>query len=226
MMDAAHPTGFTPQQEANMTTAAEEGAGGGQAAAVGEGALLGARTKNAGAPAAAVAEASRGAQRELGSNTLGIKLASADLAQRKRSQALSELGGLYGTSAGASNNALGQVASNSEADSKAKEQSWDWAKYILDPALSAAGNAVKIPVGGCWIAEAIYGVDDPRTHLVRAYLNGPFRDSLTGNTIMAAYLAIGRQVAWLARRSSTLRSSLKPLFDRALNSATIWATEF
>jgi len=141
MMDAAHPTGFTPQQEANMTTAAEEGAGGGQAAAVGQGALLGARTKNAGAPAAAIAEASRGAQRTLGQNTLGIKLASADLANQKRSQALSELGGLYGTSAGASNNALGEVASNSRANTDAVNASWNWASKILDPAMQAAGSA-------------------------------------------------------------------------------------
>ena len=144
MQDAAHPTGFTPEQEANMTTAAEQGAGGGQAAAVGQGALLGARTKNAGAAANAISEASRGAQRTLGQNTLGIKLASADLANQKRSQALSELGGLYGTSAGASNNALGEVASNSNANSNAANASWDWAKYTLDPALEAAGNAAKV----------------------------------------------------------------------------------
>lgn len=143
MQDVAHPTGFTPQQEANMTTAAEEGAGGGQAAAVGQGALLGARTKNAGASTAAIAEASRGAQRTLGQNTLGIKLASADLANQKRSQALSELGGLYGTSSGASNNALGEVASNSNANTNAANASWDWASKILDPALAAAGSSVK-----------------------------------------------------------------------------------
>lgn len=143
MMDAAHPTGFTPQQEANMTTAAEEGAGGGQAAAVGQGALLGARTKNAGAPAAAIAEASRQAQRSLGTNTLGIKLASADLANEKRSKALGELGGLYGTSAEASNNALGQVAANSNANTNSENASWNWASKILDPALQAASGAAK-----------------------------------------------------------------------------------
>ena len=143
MMDAAHPTGFTPQQEANMTTAAEQGAGGGEAAAVGQGALLGARTKNAGAPAAAIAEASRQAQNTLGKNTLGIKLASADLANQKREKALSELGGLYGTSAGASNNALGEVANNSNANTNAVNSSWNWAKYILDPAMEAAGGAAS-----------------------------------------------------------------------------------
>lgn len=72
---------------------------------------------------------------------------------------------------------------------------------------------------GCWIAEAIYGVDDQRTHTLRAYLNGEFRQSVSGNAIMTIYLAIGRQVAWLARRSSILRLMLKPLFEKALVNA-------
>lgn len=143
MSEAAHPTGFTPQQEANMTTAAEQGAGGGQAAAVGQGALLGARTKNAGAAADAISEASRQAQNTLSKNTLGIKLASADQANQNRQNALSELGGLYGTSAGASNNALGEVANTSNANTNAANASWDWASKILDPALGAAGNAAS-----------------------------------------------------------------------------------
>lgn len=136
--EAANPQGFTPQQEADMTTAAEQGAGGGQAAAVGQGALLGARTKNAGAAASSIAEASRQAQNTLSKNTLGIKLASADQANQNRQNALSELGGLYGTSAGASNNALGEVANNSNANTNAVNSSWDGVKDILDPALQAA----------------------------------------------------------------------------------------
>lgn len=145
--DIAHPTGFTPQQEADMTTAAEQSAGGTQAGAVGQGGLLAARTRNAGAPAAAISEAAREAGRQLSKNTLGIKIASAGLANQKRAQALGEMGGLYGTSTSGANNALGQVANNVDANSKAEEQSWNWAKYILDPAMQAAGAAGAAKLG-------------------------------------------------------------------------------
>lgn len=76
------------------------------------------------------------------------------------------------------------------------------------------------PMGsGCWIAEAIYGIDDPRTHLVRAWLNGPFRAKLYGRMVMSLYLKIGRTVAAMVRMSSALRCLLKPLFDKALTRA-------
>lgn len=72
---------------------------------------------------------------------------------------------------------------------------------------------------GCWIAEAIYGVDDPRTHLVRAWLNGPFRRTSTGRLVMWTYIKIGRGVAAMVRASGTLRYMFKPLFDLALTKA-------
>lgn len=78
-----------------------------------------------------------------------------------------------------------------------------------------------IPKPACWIAEAIYGVDDPRTNQVRMYLNGKFRETIPGACVMTVYLIIGRQVAGLARRSEWLQRMLKPLFDRALKAATL-----
>lgn len=73
---------------------------------------------------------------------------------------------------------------------------------------------------GCWIAEAIYGTDDVRTHAVRAWLNGPFRRTVFGRVVMTAYLAAGQRVADAVRRSDLVYAVLKPVFDRALVSAT------
>lgn len=81
---------------------------------------------------------------------------------------------------------------------------------------SATGGLIGAIPGICWIAEAIYGTNDIRTHTLRAYLNGPFRKTLKGALIMRGYLAVGRQVAWVARRSSWLRGLLRPAFESAL----------
>lgn len=78
------------------------------------------------------------------------------------------------------------------------------------------GNLIGAKPAACWIAEAIYGENDIRTYTLRAYLNGPFRKTLKGSLIMRAYLAVGRQVAWFARRSSWLRAVLRPAFESAL----------
>lgn len=84
--------------------------------------------------------------------------------------------------------------------------------------LAGAGGAVGA-AKFCWIAEALYGVDDKRTHLVRAWLNGPFVEKRIGRAVMWLYGAIGRRVAALARRSPLLRRLLRPLFDSALQKA-------
>lgn len=136
----ANPQGFNPADEAAMETGAEQGAGGGEASAVGQGGLLAARTGNAGAAGKAVSDASRGAGEQLSKNLLGIRNANANLKQEQKGQALSGLEGIYGTNVGAQGTALGNVAANSNANTNAVNASWDWAKDILDPALKAGGD--------------------------------------------------------------------------------------
>ncbi len=205
--DVAHAPGYNPSELANMNTAAQQSMGGAVAGATGQGGLLAARTNNAGAAAPAIADAARTGGQGLSKAALAISGENADLKQHQRSDALKGLQGLYGTNVGGATGSLDASASNA---------SWNWAKYILDPALGAAGSAAGGALAGCWIAEAIYGVDDTRTHLVRRWLNGPFRESLAGDLTMRLYLTIGRQVAWVARRSALVRAALRPLFDMAL----------
>jgi hypothetical protein len=78
----------------------------------------------------------------------------------------------------------------------------------------AVGGLAGAAFGGCWIAEATYGIDDPRTHTARAWLNGEFRNTLLGNIVMTIYIAIGQQVAWFVRRSKTLQKFFKIIFDK------------
>lgn len=90
---------------------------------------------------------------------------------------------------------------------------------IADVVALAGAAAPFAKPGGCWIAEAIYGIDDPRTHLVRAFLNGPFRETLLGRFVMSFYLTFGQFIASQVRRYDFLKRALKPLFDRALREA-------
>ena len=105
--EAAHPSGYTPTQKSAMNTAAQQSAGGSQAATVGEGGLYSARTKNAGAAQAAIGAGSRGAGANLSHEALGTEMADANLANKKQQSGISGLGGLYGTDLSGGENALG-----------------------------------------------------------------------------------------------------------------------
>ena len=146
MGDISHPTGFTPNEKAEQNTAAQESAGGSEAGAVGQGALLSQRTRNSGTADAAIGESARNAGRGSMRAALGTELADTALKNQKMAAAKGELGGLYGTSTQGGNQALGQVASNVNANTQAANQSWDWAKYILDPVMGAGSQlgAAKI----------------------------------------------------------------------------------
>jgi hypothetical protein len=137
----AHPAGFAPATLAAMDTGAEQSAGGAAAGAVGQGALRAARTRNAGGANAATAASTRAASETLSKGLLGTQLAQARLEAQQQEQAEQGLGNLFGQTTGASVNSLGEVAQNVNANVNQENESYDWAKDILDPVLSAAGGA-------------------------------------------------------------------------------------
>lgn len=142
MSEAAHPAGFAPTDLASMNTDVQQSAGGTQAAAVGQGALQTARTRNAGGTDAAIGVASRGAGETASRGALATQMANAKLKESQHRAAVSGLEGLYGTNMGTSVGALGQVASNVHADNEAEQGSWDWTKgvnAIANLASSASG---------------------------------------------------------------------------------------
>lgn len=218
--DITNPQGFTPEEKSAQRTAAQESAGGGMAGAVGQSALNTQRTKNAGGSDVAIGEAARGAGRNLSRAALSTELEDAALKQQKQAEAKRGMEALYGISTGGGNQALGQVASNVNANTNAENASWNWAKYLLDPALAGAGQGAGL-AAACWIAERIYGFDDMRTFLLRAWLNGPFRQTMHGRIIMSLYRLCGQ---WIAARPR-LALKFKPLFEIALRHARVWDSE-
>ena len=139
--EVAHPAGYAPTDLSAMETGAQESAGGSQAGAVGQGGLYAARTRNKGGAAAAIADASRGAGQQLSKNLLGIRSANANLKNEQQQAGISGLSNLTGLETGASNNALGNVANLSNANTNAENASWDWSKDLFAPILDAGAKA-------------------------------------------------------------------------------------
>lgn len=87
-----------------------------------------------------------------------------------------------------------------------------------------ASGGFKTP---CWIAAEVFdGWDDPRTQLVRAYLNIEFIKWPIGNLVMAAYRKFGVRVAKMVRKHSIVRWMVAPLFLKAVDKAEVWANEW
>lgn len=132
-------------------------------------------------------------------------------------QAASVLGGSTGvfnpsTGAGQAANQGGSDAATTANEISQANNSW------MGPVLGAVGalGGAAIPKIPCWIAEAIYGVNDIRTHTVRAYLNGTFKQSFYGRFIMNMYVKHGEAVAVKVRKSWLLKLAFRPLFELAL----------
>jgi hypothetical protein len=66
----------------------------------------------------------------------------------------------------------------------------------------------------CWIAAALYGVDDPRTVLLRAWLTDAYRQKRRGWPLVAAYIRFGQRAARAIPKSAVLRRGFRALFDR------------
>lgn len=72
---------------------------------------------------------------------------------------------------------------------------------------SGGGGALAGLAKGCWIAEALFGVDAIETHLARHYVN-----NLAPVEFREWYLANGRELADRVREDAVLETRLRPLF--------------
>jgi len=71
----------------------------------------------------------------------------------------------------------------------------------------------------CWIAEALYGSDDPRTHLLRAWLSVVYDERRSGWAFVALYRVFGRSTARLISIGVLPRQFFRPLFDALVEKA-------
>ena len=141
--EAIAPQGYTPAQMAAQTTAAEQTAGGANAGATGGALLRAARTRNIGSAQPAISEASRNASQNLSQTNAGIQKSSADLAQKKQSQAQSALGSLYGENVNAGENALG-ISNSALKDAGSLSNFW---QELLKQGMQGGGDVASAYAG-------------------------------------------------------------------------------
>ena len=141
MTTMAHPQGIDPSTMAKMKTSNMEAAGGTQAGATGQGALLSGRTRNAGSADAAIGDSARAAGQQLGTANQKTDIANAAIQEKQREGAQSGLENLYGTNMATSAKTLGEIPSMVNADTSAASQSYDWFTKLVGPLLKQAGGA-------------------------------------------------------------------------------------
>lgn len=128
--------------------------------------------------------------------------------------------GVLGGSTGVFNPSTGAAGSANQGGSDAATTANEITQANASPwnAVIGAGAAL----GGaavthyCWIAEAIYGINDLRTLMIRAYLNGKFKTTFYGKHIMALYGKYGQAIAARVQKSWALRLVFRPFFEIAL----------
>jgi hypothetical protein len=91
---ATHPAGYDPATLGQMTTAAEQSAGGGASGATGEAQLRANRTRNIGSGQAASAYGNAEASKDLSQRNAEIQTGNAALKQRQQSEGLAGESGL------------------------------------------------------------------------------------------------------------------------------------
>jgi hypothetical protein len=143
--EAQTPTGFTPEQKNRQLVAGAETAGGAAAGAGGASTLEKLRTRSPSGFSAALDEASRIKQRQLGQNTLGVENEDARLGLERQQEAQRMLQGYYNTDTGNQLKAMGLANEDLDTALKAGQQGW------LQNTLATVGTIGKLgakPFGG------------------------------------------------------------------------------
>jgi hypothetical protein len=144
--EAAHPQGYTPSQVASQNTAAQQSAGGSQAATAGAGGLYAARTKNAGAAQNAIGAGTRAAGANLSNAAVGVANKNANLQQQQQQEGLKGLGGLYSTNLSGGENALG-LSNSALSGAASSDAANPWLKILMQ-GMSNGQQAAGAAAGG------------------------------------------------------------------------------
>jgi len=96
--------------------------------------------------------------------------------------------------------------------------------HVKDLVQGSAGPGADGGGGGthskqCWIAESLYGADDPRTHLLRAWLTVVHDERRPGWMFVVLYRVFGRGTARLISSGALPAHWFLPLFDGLVDRA-------
>jgi hypothetical protein len=91
--------------------------------------------------------------------------------------------------------------------------SYGHVKDIVQTGGGGMGDGTGTSKTVCWVAEALYGIDDARTLVLRVWLTHIHADRRPGWVFVELYRRFGQKIAWLIRAGLLPRSMLLPLFD-------------
>ena len=101
--------------------------------------------------------------------------------------------------------------------------SYGHVKDIIQGGGGKKSDATGTPPGGnsksCWIAEQLYGVDDPRTWLLRAWLARVYDERGRGWRFVALYNQYGLKTAQAIARGYLPRAPFRVVFDALVERA-------
>jgi hypothetical protein len=101
--------------------------------------------------------------------------------------------------------------------------SYGHVKDIIQGGGGKKSDATGTPPGGnsksCWIAEELYGVDDPRTWLLRAWLARVYDERGRGWQFVALYRRYGLTTAQAIARGYLPRTLFRVVFDALVERA-------
>lgn len=101
--------------------------------------------------------------------------------------------------------------------------SYGHVKDIVQGANGMMNDASGTRSRSCWIAETLYGVHDPRTLVLRAWLATVLVERRPGWRFVELYGWMGRATAALIRQGVVPRQLFRPLFDRLVEKALVHA---
>jgi hypothetical protein len=91
--------------------------------------------------------------------------------------------------------------------------SYGHVKDIVQTGGGGMGDGTNTSKSMCWVAEAIYGVDDARTLVLRSWLTAVHAGRQRGWVFVELYRRFGERAAGLIRGGLVPRATLRPLFD-------------
>lgn len=77
-----------------------------------------------------------------------------------------------------------------------------------------------LPGVPCWIAEALWGRDDLKTHVLRFWLTNVYDKTVPGRFVVAAYRLFGKPISRVIYKYRLVGSAFRPIFERAFRRAT------
>ena len=145
--EVVNPQGFGSQDMADLTTGAEQSAGGTLGSVAGKAAQYSAANRNLGSFAPTLDEASRAASRQLGSDTLGIKGENAML---KQSQQQAGLAGLAGEEGMENNDVLSSLGLQNQSTNALTNASPGWVQNTAGILGALRGAGASSNGSGGW----------------------------------------------------------------------------